>query len=312
MSEPNSNPENQSPDISVVITTRDRIDDLRNALDSCRQQQGNFEVIVIDDASSDETCEVVERDFPEVKLVRNEVRTGLIVARNRGAKAARGKFIVSIDDDAAFSSPQILQQVLALFDDPVIGALAIPFVNHRGDQQQRWFPLPPDREQCWIVSHYVGTAHAINRELFNKLNGYEESLFHWSEERDFCQRLYDAGYVVRTGWCDDINHYLQQAGRHTIARNLYIFRNTILLAFYRAPLSKLPWELIKAFGFSAKAIVTKGNMAALVGMFRGISGIIGNWNRRKPLSRSGMTAWQNLKAKEPVLLGDFKKTSSEH
>ena len=108
---------------SVVITTRNRKDELRTAVRSALQQSAAPEVIVIDDGSTDGTAAMITTEFPGVRLMRHEESRGLIVRRNEGAKLATGDIIFSIDDDAAFSTPEVIAQTLREFGDERIGAV---------------------------------------------------------------------------------------------------------------------------------------------------------------------------------------------
>src|SRR5581483_7389816 len=98
---------------TVVISTKNRLEDLRRALRSCLSQSAGPAILVIDDGSSDGTSEAVRQEFPSVRLVREEVSKGYIVERNRGAALATTDVIVSIDDDAEFVSPNTVAQALA-------------------------------------------------------------------------------------------------------------------------------------------------------------------------------------------------------
>jgi glycosyltransferase involved in cell wall biosynthesis len=90
-----------TPLISVVLCTHNRADVLGEALESLVGQgfpAVDYEIIVVDNASTDETTEVVAR-FPGVRCLR-EARLGLSVARNSGVRAAQGEVVAFIDDDA--------------------------------------------------------------------------------------------------------------------------------------------------------------------------------------------------------------------
>lgn len=83
---------------SVIITTRNRARMLRRAIASCLSQTFPCEIIVIDEASSDETPTVV-KEFPSVQYIRNETSLGHSAAANLGIKAAAGEWIKPLDDD---------------------------------------------------------------------------------------------------------------------------------------------------------------------------------------------------------------------
>lgn len=226
---------------SVVITTRNRKEELRAAIQSVLTQTKTSELIVIDDGSTDGTSAMVEAEFPQARLIRHDQSRGLIVRRNEAARLATGDIIFSIDDDAQFDSPNTVEQTLSDISDPRIGAVAIPFIEpHKGNflMQQS-----PDREQIWICQRFIGTAHAVRRELFLNLGGYREHLFHQGEEGDFCIRMLDAGYYVRLGNGNPILHF-ESPKRDSTRIDYYGSRNSILFVWQNVPWPAFPIHFI--------------------------------------------------------------------
>jgi GT2 family glycosyltransferase len=214
---------------SVIITTKNRREELLKAVESAMSQRGLLEVIVIDDGSTDGTAEELQKRFsvfsfqspeeqpatidsrlstapealsldsglstldpqtvakPQLRLIRHEVSAGYIVRRNEGARLAKGDVIFSLDDDAVFSSPFVVEQTLRDFSHPRIGAVAIPYIEpHKANTEMQ---RAPTREDVWITASYIGTAHAVRRNVFLALGGYREHLVHQGEEGDFCIRM---------------------------------------------------------------------------------------------------------------------------
>jgi glycosyltransferase involved in cell wall biosynthesis len=88
------------PLISVVVCTLNRAERLRKALESVASQEGDFEIVVVDNGSTDQTADVVhEVSSPGVRYLVEPV-LGLCHARNRGWRAARGRYVAYLDDDA--------------------------------------------------------------------------------------------------------------------------------------------------------------------------------------------------------------------
>jgi glycosyltransferase involved in cell wall biosynthesis len=229
------------PDATIVITTKNRKDDLRRALASAVAQDGSVEVLVIDDGSTDGTSDMVRSEFLQVRLHRDEVSKGLIVQRNQAAKLAAGRIIISIDDDAELMSPSTVQQVVAEFDHPRVGAVAMPFIDvHR---KVSHLPPPGSGEKVLIAKAYVGTAHALRRDIFLRLGGYREFLFHQGEESDYCVRLMAAGYVIRYGHSTPLHHYVSPR-RDSERIVVYGARNGILYAWHNVP---MPFFLAHCF-----------------------------------------------------------------
>src|SRR6185369_17133333 len=97
---------------SVIITTKDRKDDLRRAISSAIRQTRPVEIIVLDDGSNDGTADMVMSEFPNVRLEKTSKTLGLVAQRNRGALLCSGDIIFSLDDDAEFSTSHIVEQTL--------------------------------------------------------------------------------------------------------------------------------------------------------------------------------------------------------
>lgn len=271
---------------SIVITTKNRKDDLRTALLSAVRQAGDPEVIVVDDGSDDGTAAMVRAEFPTVVLHSFPESKGYIVRRNFGASAATGDIVVSVDDDAEFSTGQTLVQMLRSFADPRVGAVAMPFVNvkygpevHQRDAEGR------PRQ----VERYIGTAHALRRDLFLRLGGYREVLFHQGEESDYCLRMLDAGFIVVLGDSDPILHY--ESPRRDFRRmDVYGRRNDVLLGWQNAPWAHLPGHQVRML---ARAVVfglrVRRFPAMLEGWCKGWGAVLAGRAERRPVSRD---AWR--------------------
>jgi glycosyltransferase involved in cell wall biosynthesis len=102
---------------TVVITTRNRRYELRHAIASALSQSACPDILVIDDGSTDGTSQMVKREFPEVLLRRFHHSQGYIAQRNRAVEIAQTQVIFSLDDDAVFSTPDIVE---GLCDNSII------------------------------------------------------------------------------------------------------------------------------------------------------------------------------------------------
>lgn len=266
---------------TVVITTRNRRDELRRALRCVADQNGSYEVIVMDDASTDGTAEMVAREFPGVRLDVTSAPLGLIVQRNRAAEMATTPIIVSIDDDAVLTTPNVVAQTVALFDHPRVGAVTIPFI----DVGQGDIPLTqaPDDRGIWVTATYIGTAHAVRRDLFQKLGGYRGYLFQYAEERDYCIRMLGAGYVVRLG-TSDLLHHCASTRRVQSRRYIIRGRSSILYPWYNTPMRYLPFHLPRsAFNVIRFGIQEGHPLWAAWGVIRGLAACAHEFTRRDPI-----------------------------
>ena len=101
------------PDVSVVIPTRDRIDLLKETLESVLAQVDvELEVIVVDDGSSQDVAAVLdELDDDRVRLLRNDDSMGVSAARNRGIEAASAPWVACVDDDDLWAPEKLRLQL---------------------------------------------------------------------------------------------------------------------------------------------------------------------------------------------------------
>jgi glycosyltransferase involved in cell wall biosynthesis len=282
-----------APRATVFISTKNRKEDLRTAIASALSQTAKPEVLVLDDGSTDGTSDLVRSEFPQVNFHRFEKSEGYIIRRNQAAELAASPILISIDDDAALSTPHIVEQTLADFDHPRIGAVAIPFINVRQDNTVR--QASPPGGGIHVAANYIGTAHALRRDIFRKLQGYRACLVHQGEEMDYCIRMLDAGYVVRVGRAEPIHHF--ESPRRDFGRmDLYGRRNDILFAYWNAPLSRLPIHLLGTtlngllFGLKCRRPLRHAQ-----GLLNGYAAIFRYRNERKAVSLATYKLYRRLK-----------------
>lgn len=271
---------------TVLITTRNRKQLVCAAIESVLKQTIATQIIVIDDASTDGTSELVRARYPAVALVRSEARLGLIAQRNRGVRMAQGAVVFSLDDDAVFVEPTTLATVLAEMADPRVGAVAMPIVNViGGTRSPMGGPPPPRGADTFVASAYVGAAHALRRDLFLRLGGYEEFLFQWGEEENYCTKLYANGYLVRVSRCATVEHFPHQAGRHQRAKNVWIYRNSILNVWFHAPWTMVPllWAYETLRWLYAGLRSPRALPVVVEGLARGYWAALTHWEKRKPV-----------------------------
>ncbi len=279
-------------DATIVIVTHNRRDDLRTALRSACSQLGSIEVLVLDDASTDGTEAMVRKEFPHVRYDRVERGVGYIVHRNRAADLARGRVLVSIDDDAEFSSPRTVEQTLQDFDDPRIGAVAIPFIDVRQGERQRQFP--PDSTGTWIGARFIGTAYAVDREAFISVGRFRESFRHQGEEVDYCIRQIEHGLVTRLGRADPILHH--ESPKRVRAYILeQTVRNTICTILLNYPATTVPWAMTRSCtGLGLAAFKRRMPVAGVRGFARGFWYAATHLNQRRPVRRATLTTYLRL------------------
>lgn len=269
---------------TIAIITRNRKDELRRAVRSALDQTGSVEVLVIDDGSSDGTSQMLRREFPEVRVVRFEDDADVAARRNDAAALASGDVIVSIDDDAVFSSPRIVADTLRDLDHPRIAAVAIPFVDvgiSPEIQQQA-----PDREGSWVTTIFRATAYAIRRDVLVEVGGYTREIGQFGEEFDLSLKLLDSGYVIRLGRSAPIHHHTS-VKRNYRRMDIYYRRNDQLICWMYFP---FPWNLLYMGGYALRGIhigLTTGRLPTMAeGVAAGLGWCMTGRVSRRPINRA--------------------------
>lgn len=279
---------------TIVIVTKDREDDLRIAIRSSLMQEGDLEVLVIDDGSSDGSADMVAREFPGVRLLRTAESIGYIRQRNRAAGEATSPVLVSIDDDCEFTAADTVAATLARFGHPRVAAVTMPFVQaRRGGDVLRRAPSP---DGVWVTSIFPGGAHAIRRDVFLAVGGYRPSMGHILEDAELSMRLLGHGYVVRLGHVESPVLHHESSVRDPRRDVTFIVRNHAMLAFLHVP---FPFVVERLARVGAYAVWNATRWRAPRQVGAGILGALREIARhprdRRPLSRPLYRAFRAMR-----------------
>ncbi|MHB1023042.1 MAG: glycosyltransferase family 2 protein [Acidobacteriaceae bacterium] len=201
-------------EISIVVVSCNRAELLRNAISSLLEQeieeQWPFELVVVDDGSTDNTAEMLaaiqanSRGIP-VNVMRT-TGVGVSAARNLGVRAARGQWIASFDDDQVAVKDWLLQlrRAAALSGAPCIGgalALRLPegSPTDLGLRTRKILGehLVSDQLQRYPRRVLPATNNAlVLRDLFLRLNGFDANFLQGGEDTDFFLRVRDTGAEI--------------------------------------------------------------------------------------------------------------------
>jgi GT2 family glycosyltransferase len=187
-----------TPDVSIIVPTRDRWPLLsRNALSAALGQRDvEFELLVVDDGSSDQTpaelARLAERD-PRVRTLRQDRPQGVATARNAGVAAARAPLVAFLDDDDLWSTTKLAAQLDVMSrtgaDWSYTGAVA---VTESGTVlYEYYFPEPEAVAQQLLESAVIpgGASNVVARtELVRELGGFDGTFLHL-EDWDLWLRL---------------------------------------------------------------------------------------------------------------------------
>ena len=213
------------PDVSIVIVSYRCRALLVDCLTSLRDQRATQQVIVIDNASGDDTIEVVRNDFPEIELVASEENLGFGRANNLGFEMSRGRAILALNPDTVIPPGALDVCLEKLWSDPKIGLLTPKLVDLEGRldrRSKRGFPtiwasfcyftgldqrLAGRRAQeytmGWLDEDDEGDVVSVSgafmlmpAEVIQKVGGFDEQFFMYAEDMDLSIRITNAGYRV--------------------------------------------------------------------------------------------------------------------
>lgn len=201
--------------ISVIILNHNGRGYLEDCLSSVLvQSYPDYEVIVVDNASSDGSPELVGERFPQAQLIRNQRNLGYPGGMNVGLRKARGELLALLNEDTVVRENWLAELAQAFEMDAKIGIVGckILFADGRTIQHaggiMRYPQALPDHygygqldegqhDQMREVDYVTGAALAIRRSLFEEIGNFDEEFFPcYYEETDLCFRGREAGYKV--------------------------------------------------------------------------------------------------------------------
>lgn len=195
------------PDVSVIIPAHNRAGTILQAIDSVlRQSFQKFELLIVDDGSSDNTCEVVQRySDPRLRLLRQSVNKGVSAARNRGMKESRGDLIAFLDSDDEWFHEKLQLQVDCFRNrSEKVGLIYGGVENHYGDgRRDHW--TPTHRGELYgkllrsPVIHGGSSVVMIRRQVIASV-GYFDEAIPAIEDYDYWLRIcrhFEADFIAQ-------------------------------------------------------------------------------------------------------------------
>ena len=212
-------------DLSIIIVSWNVKEILKENLKSIFQSNSNisFEVFVVDNNSEDGSAEMVQREFPQVKLIANSENYGFAKANNQAIKKSQGRYVLLYNPDMKCFKDSFEKMVQWMDKHKDVGVGGCRLVKEDGSdfQHVRRYPklsdqlavilkLPHispnilnkylrsdfDYNKEAVVDSIRGSYFMIRREVIDKIGGLDERYFIWFEEVDYCRQVKDAGFSV--------------------------------------------------------------------------------------------------------------------
>jgi GT2 family glycosyltransferase len=244
--------------LSVVIVNWNVRDLLRRCLASVLGSApgASAAVIVVDNASSDGSVEMVRAEFPQVTLIANTHNRGFPAAINQGIAAAQGRYVLLLNADTKVLDDALATLARYLDAHPDVGLVSPQLVSPDGSVQssRRRFPtlltlflestwLEPLAPRSLLRRYYVqdqpdnatldvdwtmGAAMLVRRETVHQVGGMDEGFFMYSEELEWCRRIKAAGWRVVYHPAAQIIHYEGKSSEQAVpARHINFQRSKV-------------------------------------------------------------------------------------
>ncbi len=249
-------------DLSIIIVSWNVADLLKACLTSIYASPLNrytIETIVVDSASTDDSVQMVQTHFPQVKLLPQRENSGFSCCNNIGLQAASGRYLFLLNPDTEILGDALAQMIAYMDANPTVGILGPHTLNTDGTTQstRRRFPTLALGfvESTWLqqfapksmLNHYYatdvaddavsevdwvqGSALLARRGLYTQIGGLDEGYVMYSEEMDWCKRAKAAGWKVIYFGRADITHHGGKSSEQVTARKHIHFQESKLRYF---------------------------------------------------------------------------------
>ncbi len=248
-----------TPDIvlTIQIVNWNAREHLRQALRSLFEHAPTFpfEVLVLDNASQDGSVQMVEKEFPQVRLMVSERNLGFAKGHNELARYARGRYLLILNPDTLIMRNTLTKLVRFAEEHPEAGIIGAKLLNPDGSLQYscRRFPNPIaaifrntplgrlfphnrytrdylmldwDHNSVREVDWVSGAAMLVRREVYEQLGGFDERFFIYVEDVDLCYRAWQVGWKVL--------YYPDATIIHAIGRSTDLVANKMIVTFHQS------------------------------------------------------------------------------
>lgn len=228
--------------LSIIIVNWNTKDYLKGCLRSVFDSidRLNFEIIVVDNGSRDDSVEMIKKDFQQVVLIENKNNIGFAKANNQGYEIARGEIIALLNPDTIVY-PKVFDRVVEyLTNNPFAGAVSCKLLNPDGSFQRNfrrfpdfyiaflWYPVTmrifdryirnrrieeyyfysdKDFNKIEKVEQPDGSFIVLRRDVIKRVGLFDEHFPIFFNDVDLCKRIWDAGYEIHALPDIYITHY---------------------------------------------------------------------------------------------------------
>ena len=229
--------------LSAIIVTWNSAHDIQNCLNSLVKElkNTNSEIIIVDNNSQDATTTIIEKEHPEITLIKNKENRGFGTANNQGIQVATGKFILLLNPDTVVHAGAIKKMLRFLEKEPDVGmvgpeqlgdngkpSIDLSHATPRGIAECSIESLAPESDIAtqlkapYEVKYLNGGCWLAKKEVFEQAGLFDEKLFLYKEEADMCQRIRKAGWKIFFLRDATITHFRERSIKQ-IGKKKYLY-----------------------------------------------------------------------------------------
>lgn len=238
-------------DLSIILLTWNSLEMAKSCIQSIYEKSKGitFEIIVVDNGSTDSTVDWLRSNYPEIRIIQNRRNLGVARARNQGLRAARARTCCILDIDTILLNDALTRLKRRLDSEKDIGIVAPRMLYADGTLQENcrqfptlttkiwrlltqgflhkrpkdYSPIGPEVTSPVDVDYAIGACQMFRKDLLDEIGYLDEGIFYGPEDVDFCLRAWKHGCRVTYEPSAEVLHYEQRLS-------------------YQNPFSKIAWS----------------------------------------------------------------------
>jgi GT2 family glycosyltransferase len=271
--------------VSVIIPSWNGSAYLRPCLDGLAGQgSANLEVIVVDNASTDDSADMVSRQFPQARLIVNPRNLGFAGGCNVGLREAAGDILILLNQDAVVQ-PGWLEALTSAFDDDRTGVAGAKILEPDGRTLSHaggYLELPVamgrhigagevdsgQHDEAADVDYVTGASLAVRKDVLDRIGLLDERFYPaFYEDVDLCVRVRNAGRrVVYVPKAVVVHDEASSTRQHWPSRHYFHYRNRILFVLKHQRVAQIVQEFLPAEGRRVASLPLDELRAARAGL----------------------------------------------
>ncbi|MBU1012889.1 MAG: glycosyltransferase family 2 protein [Bacteroidetes bacterium] len=219
----------------------------------------SYEIICIDNHSVDGSSEMISKDFPQIKLIKNDINLGFGKACNQGIKIAQGEYILILNPDTVLENDSLTKPIIFMDAHPEAGSLGVKMLDGNGKflpESKRGLPTPAaafykmsglsklffpsrifgkyyldqlNKDEIQSVHVLTGAYMLIRKSVLEKTGYFDEQFFMYGEDVDLSHRIIQAGYKNYYFPETRIIHYKGESTKKESIEYVYSFYRAMLI-----------------------------------------------------------------------------------